>query len=161
MDEKGFNELIDKKKYQLFLCNTRVNGPFIFAQHCYFVTNEKGKINRWEVIMFQAHRKAKHYGNLYCNYLKPWQGFLINPFNRKSKRFEVYVISKVEGDIAKKIISFIKRSVKEYYFRDEYRLWPGPNSNTFIQWIINRFPESEFKLPWNAFGKGYSKSVKT
>lgn len=29
----------------------------------------------------------------------------------------------------------------------------GPNSNTYTQWVLNKFPEWDIKLPWNAFGK--------
>jgi hypothetical protein len=159
MNEKDFKKLIDKKKYQVFLCRTRVNGPFIFASHFYFVTNQKGKINRWEVIMFQARRKCKHYGNLLNNYLKPWEGFLINPFNIKSRRFEGEVYNVIEGKLAKVMTNFINKTPKIYPFIDKYLLWPGPNSNTFIQWIINHFPESKLKLSWNAFGKGYANKI--
>ncbi len=24
-----------------------------------------------------------------------------------------------------------------------------------VQWILDRFPESKLRLPWNSFGKGY------
>jgi len=40
-------------------------------------------------------------------------------------------------------------------FRNEYKIYPGPNSNTFIQWVLNHFPNSGLKLPRNAFGKNY------
>lgn len=29
----------------------------------------------------------------------------------------------------------------------------GPNSNTYTQWILEKFPEWNIQLPWSAFGK--------
>jgi hypothetical protein len=78
-------------------------------------------------------------------------------------RFRSEIISYVEGgkgSIADKMIKFIEKSEKSYPFTKRYTVIPGPNSNTFIQWIINHFPESGFRLPWNAFGKGYARKIK-
>ena len=37
----------------------------------------------------------------------------------------------------------------------EYRLWPGPNSNTFTAYIVRRVPELGVGLPAIAIGKDY------
>ena len=68
MNESEFLKLVDKKRYQVFLCKTKVNGPFVFASHCYFVTNYKGKINRYDIIIFQQRNaKSKHFGHLFTS----------------------------------------------------------------------------------------------
>ena len=36
-----------------------------------------------------------------------------------------------------------------------YRQWPGPNSNTFIAWVIERTPGLSAELDHNAVGKDY------
>lgn len=56
------------------------------------------------------------------------------------------------------MISFIDKEYKNYEFRGTYRILPGPNCNTFVQLIINKFPESKFKLPWNSFGKNFKQN---
>ena len=37
----------------------------------------------------------------------------------------------------------------------DYRKWPGPNSNTFVAWIIERTPGLHAELHHNAVGKDY------
>ena len=161
MNQIEFKKLIKKNKYQVFLFKTKVNGPFIFANHWYFVINEKGKISRWEIIKFQSsvRKPEKNYGNIFVNYLKAWEGFLINPFNPNGKRYSGHLISKIEGEFTRKLILFIKTSPNNYTFKNNYFLWPGPNSNTYTQWIINNNPECGFRLPWNAFGKKYANKL--
>jgi len=42
-----------------------------------------------------------------------------------------------------------------YLFANEYKAWPGPNSNTFVAWVIRRVPELNVALPNTAIGKDY------
>lgn len=58
----------------------------------------------------------------------------------------------MSGQLAQKIIETIKRSEKEYPHMQSYKL-TGPNSNTYTQWILEKFPEWNIQLPWSAFGK--------
>jgi hypothetical protein len=37
----------------------------------------------------------------------------------------------------------------------DYRLWPGPNSNTFVASVLRAAPELEIALPPEAIGKDY------
>lgn len=43
----------------------------------------------------------------------------------------------------------------EYPFSSQYRVWPGPNSNTFTAHIGRAIPELQLELPSNAVGKDY------
>lgn len=54
------------------------------------------------------------------------------------------------------LISRIDQAAKAYPWAGEYRLWPGPNSNTFTAWIARAVPELELDLPSTAIGKDYS-----
>lgn len=170
MDEKEFKKLIKKDRYQVFLFRTPLSQPLTWSKHCYFVVNDKGKIKRYEVI-YWINKKTKRY--LYVNYLPSWIGFekswkgylgligIRHPVKLKD-RFRSDLVLFIEGSrdsVAEKMIRFIEKTPKTYPFTKKYLFFPGPNSNTFIQWIINRFPESGFKLPWNAFGKGYAKRI--
>ena len=42
-----------------------------------------------------------------------------------------------------------------YPYANEYRLWPGPNSNTFTAWVVRRVPELRADLPPTAIGKDW------
>ena len=141
---------IDPCKDQLFLCYSYATFPFNFATHFWFVSNEKGKITRYEII---GYYKNKDNTYIFKNRAPPFEGIEILPFvyplRRKSK-----VFYKVEGFFAKKMIYFIKKSSEKYPYVSKYFLF-GPNSNTYVQWVLNNFPQLNLELPPNAFGKGY------
>src|SRR5690606_13703991 len=46
-------------------------------------------------------------------------------------------------------------AAEAYPYRHEYRLWPGPNSNTFVAHLARAVPELRVDLPPTAIGKDY------
>jgi hypothetical protein len=56
----------------------------------------------------------------------------------------------VDGVIAK-----VEAAVEAYPYPSTYRLWPGPNSNTFTAAIGRAVPELRLDLPPTAIGKDY------
>ena len=59
------------------------------------------------------------------------------------------------GKRAEALIPAVKRAVANYPYANTYRAWPGPNSNTFISYIIHSVPELHFVMPYNALGRDY------
>ncbi len=53
------------------------------------------------------------------------------------------------------MIDEIEAAVADYPWGHEYRLWPGPNSNTFVAWVARRVPALRLDLPSTAIGKDY------
>jgi hypothetical protein len=53
------------------------------------------------------------------------------------------------------LIERVDKAAREYPYATEYRVWPGPNSNTFTAWIARAVPELEIDLPATAIGKDY------
>ena len=53
------------------------------------------------------------------------------------------------------LIARIDQAVNDYPYAAQYRVWPGPNSNTFTAWIARAVPELELDLPATAIGKDY------
>jgi hypothetical protein len=53
------------------------------------------------------------------------------------------------------LIDRIEMAVTAYPYKDNYRAWPGPNSNTFIAFVARRVPELGLDLPPTAIGKDY------
>jgi hypothetical protein len=47
--------------------------------------------------------------------------------------------------------------IENYRFRayGDYSPWPGPNSNTFVQAVLNAVPQLKMVLPPTAIGKDY------
>lgn len=157
MEEKEFLKLVNNAKYQVFLFASRVPHPLGFALHVWIVVGKKGKIKRWDCGVIRGKRK-QGWGYVHIDILdKATTG--MNKYPHKAEpRYESKLIGKLEGgqgSIAEQMIKFIEKRAKEYPFRNEYKIYPGPNSNTFVQWILNHFPNSGLKLPWNAFGKDY------
>lgn len=102
-------------------------------------------------------REKRVGGYLNKNFLKPTAGF--NKYrwklNPRTKSTFIAQISGKRGSLAEKMVKFIEQSPKKYPYCNKYRAILGPNSNSYIQWIINKFPKSGFKLGWRAFGKNY------
>jgi hypothetical protein len=63
----------------------------------------------------------------------------------------------VTGKEAEKLIPKIRSVIENYKFRayGDYSPWPGPNSNTFVQAVLDAVPELKAVLPPTAIGKDY------
>jgi hypothetical protein len=66
-------------------------------------------------------------------------------------------IADVTGPEADKMIPRIEAMVKDYAYAraGDYRIWPGPNSNSFTAAILRGVPELGIALPPNAVGRDY------
>ncbi len=65
------------------------------------------------------------------------------------------LVAEIRGDTAQSAIPRIERAVERYPYADRYRVWPGPNSNTFVAFVLRDVPELEADLPPTAIGKDY------
>lgn len=65
------------------------------------------------------------------------------------------VLAELRGEPATRAIAQIEDAVASYPYTDEYRVWPGPNSNTFTAYVARRIPELKLDLPATAIGKDY------
>ncbi len=59
------------------------------------------------------------------------------------------------GPQADELITKIRQAALSYPWKYEYKVFPGPNSNTFVAWIASQVPELNLKLPFSAIGSGY------
>ena len=133
--------------------------PGIIADHYWLLVfhggedNKLQKCDRWEIWQHD-HCNDSCWGHLHKNLLAPYQGVGNGP-SQLIQRW----IDKEAGSIIDKIES----SPETYPFINKYRYWPGPNSNTFAQWIVqdkmtlgfsaisNKFPvpeEQQLKKSW-------------
>jgi len=67
------------------------------------------------------------------------------------------VVADVHGKEAEHLIPKIEAAVKDYRFAKagDYRIWPGPNSNTFTATVLRAVPELATALPSNAIGRDF------
>jgi hypothetical protein len=49
----------------------------------------------------------------------------------------------------------IEAAIDTYPYKDSYRTWPGPNSNTFVAHVARAVPELRVDLPPTAIGKDF------
>jgi hypothetical protein len=67
------------------------------------------------------------------------------------------VLVDVRGPAASALIPKVKAAITDYTYSNagDYRIWPGPNSNTFTATVLRAVPELETTLPPNAVGKDF------
>lgn len=67
------------------------------------------------------------------------------------------LVLSVDGEAAERLIPKIRKAVAEYPFRKwgDYRVWPGPNSNTFVAHVVAQVPELYVAMPPTALGKDF------
>ena len=67
------------------------------------------------------------------------------------------VVLDLQGAAATNAIPKIEAAIKSYNYANagDYRIWPGPNSNTFVATVLRAIPEAETILPANAVGRDF------
>jgi hypothetical protein len=67
------------------------------------------------------------------------------------------VLLDVRGAQAAALIPRVQAAIAAYQYSrpGDYRIWPGPNSNTFVASVLRAAPELETALPSNAVGKDF------
>jgi hypothetical protein len=67
------------------------------------------------------------------------------------------VLVDVRGGEAAALIPKVKTAIAAYGYNNfgDYRIWPGPNSNTFTAAVLRAVPELGTTLPPNAVGKDF------
>jgi len=68
---------------------------------------------------------------------------------------EPTLIAELRGEAAAAAVPKIIEAVASYPYPNEYKVWPGPNSNTFMAYIGRQVPELKLDLPSTAIGKDY------
>jgi hypothetical protein len=65
------------------------------------------------------------------------------------------LIADLRGAGVDEVITRIEAAVASYSYANTYRVWPGPNSNTFVAHVLRAAPELRADLPAHAIGKDY------
>ncbi len=67
---------------------------------------------------------------------------------------DVRIHGMIGGTRAKRIAACVRERAPEYPHRHRYLVWPGPNSNTFVDWLV-RACDINVDLPATSIGKDY------
>lgn len=123
--------------------------PFIgaVADHYWFVATDEatGRTERWEVWQ-SPNAGGVSFGHVHRDLKHPDEGVGGGPTR---------IVSRWSGDAATKLAGVLEKCADEYPHRDHYFPWPGPNSNTFVAWVL-RQAGIDFDLSWKALGKDYA-----
>jgi len=67
------------------------------------------------------------------------------------------VIHELKGPAAERLLPMIEAAIRAYHWSEPgaYRIWPGPNSNTFVANILAAAPELGADMPPTAIGKDF------
>jgi hypothetical protein len=67
------------------------------------------------------------------------------------------VIADVRGPEAEALIPKVETAIRDYHYAHDgdYRIWPGPNSNTFVATVLRAVPEIGVTMPSNAVGRDF------
>ena len=67
------------------------------------------------------------------------------------------VIYRLQGDKAASLIPDIEEQIAAYPYSNKgsYTVWPGPNSNTFVSWVVRHTSGFDAELPPVAVGKDW------
>jgi hypothetical protein len=66
---------------------------------------------------------------------------------------EAILLHETSGADAVRLIPRVRAAVDSYPFKDQYTMFPGPNSNSFTEWVAQEVPEIELQLPAKAIGR--------
>ncbi len=113
-----------------------------FAHHHWFVVARIGRRDRWEVWQF-ARAGGTAWGHLHCNLM---------PAERGVGNGASWIVHLWTETAAKDLAALIEASPTTYPHRDRYLPWPGPNSNTYVQWILG----DRFRLGRQAVGRSFA-----
>lgn len=66
-----------------------------------------------------------------------------------------WILLTIKGKRAETAIAEIRAAVAKYPYKQKYLMWPGPNSNSFIAYVLRESPAVSMALPTIAIGKDY------
>ncbi|RRZ92926.1 DUF3750 domain-containing protein [Erwinia sp. 198] len=114
----------------------------LFAVHPWIIFKKAGEsqYHRYEVVSWGSSNVIRH------NYALP-DGYW---FGAKPR-----LLVDHRGERAAAMIPAIEAAIGSYPWPRSYRVWPGPNSNTFLAHIGREVPELKLDLPANAIGKDF------
>lgn len=117
-----------------------------FSQHLWIATKEKN-----------AESYLVHYVVLWAQYFGA-DGVVVTQADLPDRLWydaKPQIIYAISGKEAEEIIPQIYQAIKTYPYPKTYRAYPGPNSNTFVSYVVREVPNLKVALPNNAIGKDW------
>ena len=137
--------------------------PIQFSYHTWIVTEQEDQKDRYDVFGFAHDGFWGRTGHVHQNYHAPAYGCPRVAFGSRAimhDRFRwdavrLFELTDSQYPKVPEIIKLLQNNPEDYPYWNTYSLLPGPNSNTFVQWVLDTATDGALKLPWGAWGKGY------
>ncbi len=138
---------IDPKKLRVSLYRATIPGIIgLIAAHYWFVVYDENGYHRFEVWQTpNAREGCVSIGHLHFDLMLPTSHVGGGPTKLVTSWFK---------EEAQQIRSVLEDLASSYPHCHQYRAWPGPNSNTFIAWVLQQ-ANIKHGLGWNALGKRF------
>ena len=136
---------INDNQHVVSLWASNIPNLGAIAVHHWFVIDDCGEQSRWEV--WQT-------ANVICNDIgESWDHLHrdLLPLEQGMRNGAAYKLEQWTGETARQLIQRIRSSPEQYPWCNKYRYWPGPNSNTYVQWILL----GRYSLGRKGLGKHY------
>ncbi len=114
------------------------------AVHYWFVIQKTSGADRWEVWQ-HPDKSPCSWGHLHKNLMAMDAGV---------GQGTSWIEAVWHGEAAQPLVTVIENSPVNYPNRHRYHYWPGPNSNTYAQWILTQV-NSAVNLSPQGLGKDY------
>lgn len=116
-----------------------------FAVHTWLVVKPQGasRYDRYEVVGWGVQQGVRAVRQNMRPPDAPWAG---NPPT---------IVHLITGAAAEATIPQIEQAIASYPYPESYVIWPGPNSNTFVAYVIRQVPGIATELPPHAVGKDW------
>lgn len=125
--------------------------PFIgyLAVHYWFVIddNQNEYPQRWEIWQ-SKNLVASSWGHLHYNLMDATRGV---------GNGDSWLEMQWHGKEAENLQQIIQQTPSTYPYNHLYRYYPGPNSNTYVQWILDR-ADIDYPLSWRGWGKYFHRT---
>ncbi len=120
-----------------------------FAIHTWIATKARGAADYqiYQVIGWRLRRGRSVVSISAGNPARPWYG---SP---------AILLHDIRGAEAQALIDQVHDAALSYPFAREYKMWPGPNSNSFTAWIGLEVPQLMLDLPAKAIGQSWMKAA--
>ena len=115
----------------------------LFAWHYWLVVSDAAGCHRWEVWQTR-NAGGSCIGHVHCDLKRPEDGVGGGPSR---------VAAAWEGEPARRIAAVLQHAA-DYPWCERYRMWPGPNSNTFVAWVLRK-AGVDHPLDPRGIGRGY------
>lgn len=132
----------DDRAAAIYVLSARTGGlKGAVASHAWIVTKTKdGEYRRYDKVGWGSPIRQNH---------RPPDAFWYSNAPR--------IVAEVHGEAAEALIPKVEKAIADYPFamNGGYKIYPGPNSNTFVAHVLRAVPELGAVLPADAVGRDY------